>query len=354
MNTSTNTSPDLSWFADARFGMFIHWGLYALGARHEWLMNHEQIAPDDYEARYFSRFDPDLYDPDIWMQTAYEAGMKYIVITAKHHEGFCLWDSAFTDYKATNTPARRDLLRPLLEAARKRGLRVGIYYSLLDWHHPEYIIDNRIGPLRNKTPEERATLNANRDQSKYAAYMYNQIQELLTNYGHIDILWFDFSYPPPEDKPYDFTLGKNRFAWDSMRIYEMIRRLQPHVISGNRLDLDLKPDFVTPEQVLPVRQPTLPDGTPVMWEACQTFSGSWGYYRDEFSWRDSPEIIRTLIACVANSGNLLLNVGPNARGQFDPRVIERLGDIARWMRLHSRAIHGCTSVTAKYQDINLP
>ncbi len=344
---TTPATPNSTWFTDARFGMFIHWGLYALGARHEWLMHNEQIPPADYEARYLHRFNPDLYDPHAWVQAAADAGMKYIVITAKHHEGFCLWDSAFTDYKATNSPAKRDLLRPLLDAARSRGLRVGLYYSLLDWHHPDYIIDTRIGPLRNSTPEQLASLNKDRDQSRYTAYLHNQVRELLTHYGHIDLMWFDFSYPPSADQPQDdFTLGKGRLAWDSQRLHDLARQLQPHLLINNRLDLPFPPDFITPEQYLPVRPPTLPDGTLVPWEACQTFSGSWGYHRDESTWRDTPELLRTLISCVSNSGNLLLNVGPTARGQLDPRALARLRDIAAWMHQHAPAIHGCTSAPA--------
>ena len=139
---------DTSWFVHDRFGMFIHWGLYALPARHEWVKHNEEI-PDEVYEQYFRHFDPDLYDPALWAKTAAQAGMKYFVITTKHHEGFCLWDSQLTDYKAPNTPAGRDLLRPMVEAFRGQNLRVGLYHSLIDWHHPQYIIDPHIGPLRN-------------------------------------------------------------------------------------------------------------------------------------------------------------------------------------------------------------
>jgi len=340
-----------AWFAEARFGMFVHWGLYSLGARHEWLSHAEEIPPAEYEARYLKHFNPDLYDPDEWMRIAAAAGMKYVVLTTKHHEGFCLFDSAFTDYKATNTPARRDLIRPYVEAARRHGLRVGLYYSLIDWHHPDFIIDNRIGPHRNASPEERARLNAGRDQKRYIAYLHNQVRELMTNYGKIDIAFFDFSYAPPPDQPQDdFTLGKGRHAWDAQRLYDMVRELQPGIMINNRLNLPNPPDFLTPEQYLPVRPPTTdkehtpPDAvraTTPLWEACQTFSGSWGYYRDEHTWRDAPELIRTLSICASNSGNLILNVGPTGRGEIEPRAKERLAEIGKWMRHHQKAIHGC-------------
>ncbi|HEY0072914.1 MAG TPA: alpha-L-fucosidase, partial [Abditibacteriaceae bacterium] len=141
------TKGDTAWFVHDRFGMFIHWGLYALPARHEWVKNYERITDEDYQ-KYFHFFDPDLYDPQAWARAAREAGMKYFVITAKHHEGFCLWDSQFTDYKVTNTPYGKDLLTPLVEAMRSEGLRVGFYYSLIDWHHPDFTIDG-VHPMRD-------------------------------------------------------------------------------------------------------------------------------------------------------------------------------------------------------------
>jgi alpha-L-fucosidase len=333
---------DTNWFVHDRFGMFIHWGLYAMGARHEWLRHHEQIPNEVYDSKYFARFDPDLYDPNLWAETAARAGMKYFVITTKHHEGFCLWDSKLTDYKAPNTPAKRDLLRPMVEAYRKQNLRVGLYHSLIDWHHPQYIIDPHIGPYRNRTAEERAAMNQGRDQARYAEYLHGQTRELLTEYGKIDIMWFDFSYPKEDGS------GKGHKDWQSEKLYRMIRKLQPHVMLDDRLDLAGTWDFKTPEQFQP-REWVTADGQRVVWEACQTFSGSWGYHRDEKTWRDTDELIRTLIDCVSKGGNLLLNVGPTGRGEFDERVISRLTGIGEWMRRHSRAIYGCTEAPAGFE-----
>ena len=180
---------DTAWFVHDRFGMFIHWGLYAMGSRHEWLKNIEQLD-DNYYNRYFKFFDPDMYDPESWAKAAKNAGMKYFVITTKHHEGFCLWDSKYTDYKATNTPAGRDLLTPMIEAFRKEGLKIGLYHSLIDWHHPDYTVD-KMHPQRNSP--DKAKLNEGRDGKKYTAYLHSQVRELLTNFGKIDIMWFDFS-----------------------------------------------------------------------------------------------------------------------------------------------------------------
>jgi alpha-L-fucosidase len=336
----TDMPGDTSWFVKDRFGLFIHWGLYSLGARHEWIRYNEEMPADEYDSRYFRHFEPDLYNPEAWADAAANAGMKYFVITTKHHEGFTLWDSAVTDYKAPNTPAGRDLLRPMVDAFRARNMRVGFYHSLLDWHHNQYIIDTVHHPLRNKK-ELIAKLNKGCNQAKYAEYLHAQVRELLTNFGQIDILWFDYSFPNTEDR-LDFTKGKGHEAWQSKKLYAMIRDLQPQVIINDRLDLDdMNGDVNTPEQYQPRARFTVA-GKPVVWEACQTLSGSWGYYRDEFTWRSSRQLISTLIDCVAKAGNLLLNVGPTGRGEFDYRALQRLKDIGAWMHYHSRSIYNCT------------
>ena len=325
---------DTGWFVHDRFGLFIHWGLYALPARHEWVMQKEETAPEQYE-RYFDYFDPDLYDPTQWAEVAAAAGMKYCVVTSKHHEGFCLWDSALTDYKAPNSPAGRDLLRPLVEAFRAKGLRVGLYHSLIDWHHPQFVIDD-VHALRNHP--QRTQLNRQRDQTQYVEYLHGQVRELLTDFGHLDILWCDFSYP---------ERGKGRADWDSPRLYRMIRELQPHVVLNDRMDLDDGWDVRTPEQWQPQSWITV-DGQPVVWEACQTFSGSWGYHRDEASWKSVDQLVRMLVDTVSKGGNLLLNVGPTGRGELDRRALERLRGMGAWMRRHSRSIYGCTQAPAEF------
>jgi alpha-L-fucosidase len=327
------TPGDTSWFTHDRFGMFIHWGLYALGARHEWLKNYEQLTDERYE-RYFKFFDPDLYDPEVWASAAENAGMKYFVITTKHHEGFCLWDSALTDYKATNTPAKRDLLRPMVDAFRGHGLKTGFYHSLIDWHHPDFVVDG-VHPQRS-SPDKDA-LNVGRDQSRYAKYLHGQVREILSEFGKIDILWCDFSYPPQ----------KGRADWDSENLYKLIRELQPHIILNDRMDLEAGWDIKTPEQFQP-RQWVQFQGKPVTWEACQTFSGSWGYHRDESSWKSLEMLVQMLIDTVSKGGNLLLNVGPTGRGEFDVRALDRLQGMGEWMKRHSRSIYGCTQAPAEF------
>lgn len=328
------TDEKKAWFRHDRFGMFVHWGIYSLAARHEWVKNFEEVDDAGYQT-YFDHFDPDLYDPRNWARRARDAGMKYVVLTAKHHDGFCLWDSKATDYKATRTPYGRDVLAPFVEAFRAEGLKIGFYYSLLDWHHPDFTID-KYHPLRNR--ENAAALNAGRDMTRYAAYMREQVTELLTGFGKIDIIWFDFSYPGREHRGMP---GKGRDDWQSLELLKLVRKLQPDIIVNNRLDLetDAMPDVTTPEQYTP-RTPPMLNGKEPTWEVCSTFSGSWGYFRDEESWKSPAQLVQMLIDCVALGGNLLMNVGPTARGTFDQRAIDALEAYGSWLRLHGRAIYG--------------
>ncbi|HOK04060.1 MAG TPA: alpha-L-fucosidase [Victivallales bacterium] len=335
-NKGNGSSSRTKWFREARFGLFIHWGLYSLAARHEWVKNKEKISNEEYQ-KYFDHFNPDLYNPKEWAKEAKNAGMKYFVITTKHHEGFCLWDSKYTDYKATNTPCGKDLLKPMVEAFREEGLKVGFYYSLLDWHHPHYTVD-RCHPMRDN--EEERKKNANRDIKKYTEYLHNQVHELLTQFGQIDIIWFDFSFPGED--------GKGRKDWDSENLVKLVRKLQPDIMIDNRLDLPGVGDFETPEQFQPPSPLKDENGNIKVWEACQTFSGSWGYYRDEYSWREKEELLTTLIDCVSKGGNLLLNVGPTARGEFDERAKDRLRFFGDWMKRHSRSIYSCTAAPADF------
>ncbi len=339
--TQAQREARMKWWTEARFGMFIHWGLYALPARHEWVKNHEKLTNEEYQ-KYFEHFNPDLFNPQEWARLAKQAGMKYFVITTKHHEGFCLWDSQFTDYKATNTPYGKDLIKPMVEAFRAEGLHAGFYHSLIDWHHPEYPVDLH-HPMFNNLEFRKAA--ANRDVRKYAEYLHSQVRELLTQYGPIDSLFMDFSFPGEN--------GKGRNDWQSEKLLKMIRELQPQIIVDDRLDLLDVPggwDYRTPEQTMP-REWVSMDGQPVPWETCQTFSGSWGYHRDEATWKSVRQLIVMLIETVSKGGNLLLNVGPTARGTFDVRAKQRLEGIGAWMKEHNRSIYACTQAPA---DLKAP
>ncbi len=330
----------MAWWRDARFGMFIHWGLYAMPARHEWVRHNERITNEQYQ-KYFENFNPDLYNPKDWAKMAKEAGMKYVVLTAKHHEGFCNFDSKFTDYKSTNTPCKKDLVKEYVDAFRAEGLKVGFYYSLIDWHHPDFTID-KVHPLRSDKDDDAYydKLNKGRDMAKYRQYMKDQVRELLTNYGKIDIIWFDFSYPGKHGKGHD--------DWDSAGLLKLTRELQPGILVDNRLDLEGSGDFETPEQTSAADLRKSFAGKHIDWETCQTFSGSWGYYRDEMTWKSTEQLLDLLISSVAHGGNLLLNVGPTARGEFDYRAKDRLGGLRDWMHYNSRSIYSCTEAPAGF------
>ena len=337
------TPGDTEWFVHDRFGMFIHFGLYALPARHEWIKTTEKITEEKYD-QYFKHFNPDLYDPREWARRAKAAGMKYVVLTTKHHEGFCLFDSQYTDYKATNTPYGKDLVREYVDAFRAEGLHIGFYYSLIDWHHPDFPIDV-IHPRRDD--ENAEELNKGRDMKRYAEYMRNQVTELLTNYGKIDILWFDFSYSDRRPEQKDWMEGKGKDQWEAEKLLETARKLQPHIIIDNRTEIEQ--DLWTPEQFQPMEwvkhEKT---GELVTWEACQTFSGSWGYYRDEMTWKSPEMLIDMLINTVCIGGNLLMNVGPTARGYLDYRAENALKVYADWMKYNSRSIYGCTMAEPEF------
>jgi alpha-L-fucosidase len=341
--TEAQKTERLAWWTDARFGMFIHWGLYAQAARHEWVKKNERITDEDY-LKYFEMFDPDLFDPVDWAKKAKAAGMKYAVITTKHHEGFNMFKSDFTDYNIMNTPYGKDIIKQWVDAFRAEGLGIGFYYSLIDWHHPDYTID-RVHPQSASTQEEYDKLNKDRDMAVYREYLKNQVREILTNYGKIDILWLDYSFPG--------QFGKGKDDWGSVELLKMVRKLQPQILINDRADVkDYWGgwDFTTPEQ-FKVQEWPEENGVKIPWETCQTFSGSWGYYRDENTWKDNKQLLGLLIESVSKGGNLLLNVGPTARGTFDHRADKALKDMGEWMAYNSRSIYGCTAAP---DDFNVP
>ena len=317
--------------------------MYALPARHEWVQSIEQLSPDDYR-RYFERFDPDLFDPTGWAKAAKSAGMKYFVVTTKHHDGFCLWDSHFTDWKITNTPFGRDVLREIVEAFRAEGCASGSTTRLSTGTIP---ISRSICCTRQRLTPDPQRFDAERDMTRYAAYMRDQIRELLTQFGPIDVLWTDFSYPERSfegDGGYAMK-GKGRADWESEKLLKLVRELAPDIIINNRLDLpDVPADVHTPEQFQP-REWVRVEGKPVVWEACQTLSGSWGYHRDETTWKSAGQLVRMLIDTVSKGGNLLMNVGPTGRGNLDERALDALKSYGDWMKWHERSIVGCTQAS---------
>lgn len=336
----------IAWYRQARFGMFIHWGLYAIPARGEWVRSVEEMPEEEY-LPFFDEFDPVDFEPKKWARAAKRAGMKYAVLTAKHHEGFCLFDSALTDFKSTNTKAGRDLVREFLDAFRAEGLKVGLYYSLLDWHHPDYPhYGDRNHPMRNCEAEKEK--EAGRDFNRYLEYMHGQVKELCTQYGKLDIMWFDFSY---KDDCHDMT-GE---TWQATKLVNMIRSYQPDVIIDNRLEVsgegfgslatehpsDYSGDFVSPEQIIPPNGLVDEAGRELMWEACITMNNNWGYCAKDKNFKPASMLIKKLVECVSKNGNMLLNVGPDAKGNIPAESLQILEEIGSWMDKNSASIYGC-------------
>ncbi|HCL02166.1 MAG TPA: alpha-L-fucosidase [Lachnoclostridium phytofermentans] len=328
------------WFCDARFGMFIHWGLYAIPGQGEWYRSFDRVNAKDYE-KYFNEFDPQEFNPRQWAQLAKEAGMKYIVLTAKHHDGFCLFDSQYTDYKSTNTKAGKDLIKEYVEAVREAGLKVGIYYSLVDWHHPDYPkYNDMFHPMR----ENDSYKEDKYDWDNYLNYMHGQIEELCSNYGKLDLLWFDFSYGEMKGE-----------KWKATELMEMVRRLQPEVLVNDRLEgggsshgsiMEGKPsaisgDFASPEQCMPTSELHNKIGERVVWELCTTINDSWGYVSSDKNYKSAVFLIHKLVECVSKSGNLILNVGPDAHGRIPKEQAEVLKQIGEWMKMNGESIYGC-------------
>lgn len=313
------------WFREAKFGMFIHWGPYAVVGRHEWSRHFLQIPQAEYD-NYARAFNPVNYDPDAWVQLAKNAGMKYIVITSKHHDGFSIYRSEVSDYDMEMTAYPGDPLKMLAEACQRHGMRLGFYHSIMDWHHPDYLPRR---PWETDRPTEGADLN------RYIDFMKEQIRELLTNFGDIAVIWFDGEW--------EHTTEEIR----SDEIYDFILSIQPKCLINDRLykrQPGNKADFGTPEQYVPATGVTDPSGKPVLWESCVTINqDSWGYNKYETVFKTERDLIRMLVEVVSKGGNLLLNVGPKPDGTIQDDFVSRLKAMGRWMEVNGDAIYGTTA-----------
>ncbi|MBI4889126.1 MAG: alpha-L-fucosidase [Acidobacteria bacterium] len=291
----------MKWWHEARFGMFIHWGLYSVLGRHEWVMEQEGIPVAEYE-RLAVQFKPKPTPAKDWAALAKKAGMKYMVMTTKHHEGFCHFNTTTTTYCAPQRAAGRDLVKEYVDAARAEGLRVGFYYSLMDWHHPD--------GAKCKTDELA--------RRRFVDYIHAHVRELMTNYGKIDVLWYDVSWPlTPE-------------GWESAKMNRMVRELQPDIIINNRSNVP--EDFDTPEQRI-----TASKGR--NWEACMTMNDSWGYQKADDAWKTPKQCVRNLITCARQGGNYLLNIGPTADGSIPPDSVRILTAVGAWLQKNSVSIY---------------
>jgi alpha-L-fucosidase len=302
----------MKWWHEARFGMFIHWGLYSTLGRHEWAMENEGIPVAEYE-RLALRFKPKPNAARDWARLAKQTGQKYMVMTTKHHEGFCNFDTKLTDYCAPKRGPGRDLVKEYVEAARAEGLRVGFYYSLMDWHHPD--------GARCATDEQA--------RRRFVDYIHGQIRELLTNYGKIDVLWYDVAWPLDAQ------------GWESEKMNEMVFGLQPEIVVNNRNQLP--GDFATPEQRI-----TAGDRA---WESCMTLNDSWGYNRGDDNWKPPKTAIRNLIACARDTGNYLLNIGPKGDGSIPEESVRIFGRVGKWLERNGAAIYRsekCQPRTSNY------
>ena len=303
VDEQTDRARRMKWWHEAKFGMFIHWGLYSVVGRHEWVMEMEGIPVAEYE-QLAKQFVPKPNFAREYARLAKRTGMKYMVMTTKHHEGFCLFDTKTTNYCAPKQAAGRDLVKEYVEAARAEGLRVGFYYSLMDWHHPD-------GARCNEDEASR---------KRFVEYIHTHIRELLTNYGKIDVLWYDVSWP------------LDAAGWESERMNKMVFELQPDIIVNNRNKLP--GDFTTPEQRIEAAE------AGKAWEACMTLNDSWGYHKADDAWKTPKQVIRNLITCAHDGGNYLLNIGPKADGTIPEESVRIFNTVGQWMDKNGAAIYG--------------
>lgn len=309
-------------FRDAKIGLFLHWGLYAIPAKGEWAIYREEISKEKY-SKYKRMFNPVRFDADEWVDMAKKAGMNYICITTKHHDGFCLFDSKYTDWKITNTPFGRDVIKELAEACRKKDMLFGIYYSIwdlwqegLDGGYNEMDIQGELKAISHSwTPSKEGV-----------DYMHNQVEELCNNYGHIDYFFFDVKRAPGE-------------AYRGTELIEKMRQWQPEMIINDRLGVPA--DCKSPENVIPDEPIVDDNGDLLLWESNMCSNKNWGYVHDDVCYKTPDEVIRELVETVAKGGNFLINVGPNALGEFPKENVDMLKQVGQWMDYHKEAIYGC-------------
>ena len=328
-HAGTTVEDRLAWFREARFGMFIHWGIYSIPAHGEWTYANDPWKSGEYEA-LAEKFNPTGYNPREWARLAKRAGMKYAVLTTRHHDGFCMFDSHFTDFKITNTPYGRDAVREYADAFRAEGLRVGFYHSLPDWTHPGYadpetpaVMQGR--PAHEPTPEEHAA---------FRELVANHVRQLMTEYGKIDLLFLDYTSKYKQDEDY----------FDRERLLGIAYGCQPDILVNDRLsfwkDNCRDFDYYTPEICVP-GEPLRVKGREVAWETCATINGNWGYNVGDTDWKTPEALVAGLVGCVSRNGNLLLNVGPMPDGRIPAPAVERLEALGDWFSANGESVTGC-------------
>ncbi|OGD22064.1 MAG: hypothetical protein A2Y70_00135 [Candidatus Aminicenantes bacterium RBG_13_64_14] len=323
LGAQSRTPDRLQWFREAKFGLFIHWGVYSMIGREEWARQILQIPLKEYQY-YADNFNPVEFDPDAWAALAKDAGVKYIIITSKHHDGFSIFDSAYTDYDVMKAKYGKDILGPLAASCRKAAIPLGFYYSIMDWHHPDYL-------PRRGWETGRSVKGA--DFGRYMDFATNQLKELVTKYDPA-VLWFDGEWEHSNEEQRAFANGK------------MLLGMKPALLINDRL-FKREPgygDFGTPENYVPATGVRNPDGTERLWEACYTMNwNGWGYNRYETEFHSSSQLIRQLIEIVSKGGNLLLNVGPQPDGRIQADFVARLKRMGEWLKTNGEAIYGTTA-----------
>ena len=305
----TSSSPSLAWFNEARYGLFIHWGAYAVAGRGEWVRNRERIPQEEYTEKYVREFKAERYDPHEWAALAVEAGMKYVVLTTRHHDGFCLWDTDTTDFHAARIGPERDLVRPFADAVRAAGLKVGFYYSVADWHHSDYP-DPYARDWPDAWPDEAA-------RRRFVAFYRAQLEELMTRYGTVDVLWYDGCIPEPTD---------------GQEVNTFVKTLQPDILINARNGAPY--DFEVSEQAI---KPAPPGHA---WEANLTLNANWGYHAGDRQYKTAKDVVMMLTETAASAGNLLLNVGPKADGTIPEKSKEILREAGAWLARNGEFLAG--------------
>jgi alpha-L-fucosidase len=322
----------MAWWREARFGLFLHWGLYSILAGEwmgrtdyaEWIRNNAHIPLKVYD-RLVQRFNPTKFDADAWVGMAKDAGMKYVTLTTKHHDGFCLFDNRLTTFCVRSTPFKRDICKEMAAASARAGLHQCWYHSIMDWHHPDYL------PRRDWEAATRPVDGA--QYARYVQYLHGSVEQLLRHYGDVGVMWYDGNW----ESTWTHEMGR--------ALYDLCRKLQPNVLVNNRVDgwsqvpiTDPLGDFRTPEQQVPAT------GLPgVDWESCITMNGNWGYNAADHDFKSTAQLVGLLVETASKGGNLLLNVGPKADGTFPDESVERLAGIGRWMHVNGDAIYGTSA-----------
>lgn len=314
------------WFQDAKFGLFIHWGVYSVPGDGEWVMNEKKISVSDYEP-LAAQFNPTSFDADAWVRMAKDAGMRYITITSKHHDGFAMWGTKQSPWNIVDaTPYGRDVLKQLADACQREGIKLFFYHSHLDWHHPDYFPRGRTGHATGRAETG--------DFNRYLDFMDAQLEELLTGYGPIAGVWFDGMWDKPDAD------------WRLDRTYALIHRLQPAALIGNNHHLAPKDgeDFQMFEKDLPGqnRSGYSPDAKigNLPLETCETINGAWGYNASDTRFKNTRDLVHYLVRAAGSNANFLLNVGPMPTGEIQPEFRERLAAIGAWLRIHGETVYG--------------